>query len=355
LTSFGARRPRGVPSSVVAGVIASVVWGCGGASTPRGSGAEGPTDGSPANAANATGADGGGGSGADAAAGSTNVVHADVAGPVDPPGVYVTSETTKGSVGSCAGVALGDVLAAIRAANPALADVLIVYNPATATTDGSFIYAYDVGVLGFDVVFKRGMGDCPAGCTENEYWYFSTDGTCQPVSAGHYHATWGTGSCLTVDGAAMWGQPTPPDPLTVCGEDNGARDLRGVYDVHGIGQLTPCSLTATGATAVDAQMKLLIAQDPQDLSTGTVTFSLTGDPLVDGVPLPASFQRERFNATMMKSNLPAMCPRQTTVTAHYDFEGYEPGGIEAGEVGDDSCTACKGGLSLELSNASNGP
>jgi len=343
-----------VVAVAVAVAVAVSTSGCGGVSASRGAGAGAPGDGSPGDAASVTGA-GGGGSGADAAAGSPNVVQADVAGPVDPPGVYVTSESAKGSAGSCAGVALGDVLTAIRAANPALADVLTVYNPATATTDGSFIYAYDVGVLGFDVVFKRGMGDCLAGCTENEYWYFSTDGTCQPVSAGHYHATWGTDSCLTVDGAAMWGRPTPPDPLTECGENNAARDLRGVYDVHGSGQLTPCSVTATSATAVDAHMKLLIEQDPQDLSTGTVTFSLTGDPLVDGVPLPARFQRQRFNATLMTSNLPAMCPRQTTVSAHYDFEGYEPGGIEAGEVGDDSCTACKGSLSLKLSNASNGP
>jgi len=353
LTSFGTRRPGGVLVIVVASVATTL--GCGGVSASSSSGAEGPPDGSAGDATSAAGAGGGGGSGADPEAGSTNVVHADVAGPVDPPGVYLTSESANGSVGACAGVALGDVLAAIRAANPALADVVTVYNPATATTDGSFIYAYDVGVLGFDVVFKRGTGGCLAGCTENEYWYFSTDRTCQPVSAGHYHATWGTDSCLTVDGAAMWGRPTPPDPLTVCGEDNTARDLRGVYDVHGSGQRTPCSVTSATATAVDAQMKLLIDQDPQDLSTGTVTFSLTGDPLVDGVPLPARFQRERFNATMMKSNLPAMCPRQNTVTAHYDFEGYEPGGIEAGEVGDDSCTLCKGSFSITLSNAANSP
>ncbi|HEY2732252.1 MAG TPA: hypothetical protein VGK52_20065 [Polyangia bacterium] len=351
MASLGTRRPGGVGAILVASVV---TLGCGGVSASRSSGG-GPADGSPGDTASATGAGGGGGSGADVAAGSTNVVHAEVPGPVDPPGAYVTSETANGSPGACAGVALGNVLAAIRAANSALADIVTVYNPATATTDGSFIYTYDVGVLGFDVVFKRGTGDCLAGCTENEYWYFSTDGSCQPVSAGHYHATWGTDSCLTVDGAAMWGRPTPPDPLTVCNEDNTARDLRGVYDVHGSGQLTPCAVTATSATAVDAQMKLLIDQDPQDLSTGTVTFSLTGDPLVDGVPLPARFQRERFNATMMKSNLPAMCPRQNTVTAHYDFEGYEPGGIEAGQVGDDSCTACKGALSLELTNAANSP
>src|SRR5207248_59057 len=85
-----------------------------------------------------------------------------------------------------------------------------------AAAHGSFIYAYDVGVLGFDIVFKRGLGDCLAGCTENDYQYFSTTVSCQPVKVGHYHAGWGAGACLTVDGAPMWTHPASPDPLTVC-------------------------------------------------------------------------------------------------------------------------------------------
>ena len=343
MKSFGTRRPWSL--SIVAGALA--LAGCGGTSDSRGGpGAASPGP-SPGDAASATGA---GGGAVDTDGGSPSAVRAEATGSVEPPGVYLTSESVEGSLGPCAVTTLGDVLAAIRNANPPLADILTIYNPATATTDGSFIYAYDVGVLGFDVVFKRGLGDCPAGCTENEYWYFSTDGACQPVSAGHYHAAWGTGSCLMVDGAPLWGRPTPPDPLTVCGQDNTARDLRGTYELHATGQLTRCSLNATNPSAVDVRMKLVIQQDPRDLSTGAVTFSLTGDPLVDGVALPARFQRERFDATTMSSNLPSVCPRQTAVTAHYDFEGYEPGGIEEVDVGDDSCSACKGSLSLALAS-----
>jgi hypothetical protein len=332
-------------------LLLGALAGCGGASASGGLGGgaagQGPAD-AGGDAAAATGA--GGGTVTTGAAGSTNVLHPATASPTDPSGVYLTSESESGrGVSPCANTTLGDVLTAIRAADPTLADIQTIYDPATATSDGSFIYAYDVGVLGLDIVFKRGLGDCPAGCTENDYRYFSTDASCHPVDVGHYHAAWGTGSCLTVDGAPMWGHPSPPDPLTVCGADNSARDLRGTYALRGTGQRTPCAVTATSPSSVDVQMKLLIEQNTQDLSTGTVTFSFTGDPLVDGVPLPATFQRDRFDATFMSSNLPNACPRELTVTAHYDFEGYQPGGIEAVDLGNDSCAACKGSLSLALS------
>ena len=81
---------------------------------------------------------------------------------------------------------------------------------------------------------------------------------------------------------------------------------------------------------------------------GFVTFSLTGDPFIDGVPLPAHFQRRRFDAALMKGYPPDSCPREATVTARYDFEGYQPGGIESLDFGDQACGACKGSLSATL-------
>jgi hypothetical protein len=265
-----------------------------------------------------------------------------------PPGVYLTDENaTAQPPSACATTKLGDFLAAIRAAEPSLADIRTIYDPATATSDGSFIYPYDAGVLGFDIVFKRGLGDCLAGCTENDYEYFASDASCQPVKVGHYHAGWGAGSCLTVEGTPMWTHPTPPDPLTVCGADNSPRDLRGTYFASASGQRTPCVAGAT-ANPLDETVQLVIDQDPQDLSMGFVTFSNTGDPVVDGVPLPARFQRMRFDAALMKAYGPEACPREASVTARYDFEGFQPGGIEALDFGDDACNTCKGSLSASL-------
>jgi hypothetical protein len=36
------------------------------------------------------------------------------------------------------------------------------------------------------------------------------------------------------------------------------------------------------------------------------------------------------------------------VTARYDFEGYQTGGIEVNESGNDACEMCKGSMSLTL-------
>jgi hypothetical protein len=356
MSSLALVRPRFVDLVVLA-LGAAALGACTGSAPPASSGGAAGSGGAPSAADG--GAEVGGQAGvagvtASATGGTTNAVHTEVPGPGGPPGVYLTVDTAKGSFGSCATTTLGDVLAAIRAADPTLADIGTIYNPATATSDGSFIYAYDVGYLGFDVVFKRGLGDCAAGCTENDYEYYSTDSTdspCRPVHVGHYHTAWGTGTCLTVDGAPLWTHPMPPDPVTVCGQDNSARDLRGTYGLRGMGQRTPCSANAGNASAVDVTMKVVITQNPPELATGTVTFWYTGDPLVDGAPLPATFARSRFTATRVGSNLPNVCPSQATVTAHYDFEGYQPGGLEAVDFGDAACVACKGSLGLALSLA----
>jgi hypothetical protein len=259
----------------------------------------------------------------------------------------VTSTTTPGA-GPCAKATLAALLEAIRVANPTLADVKTIYNPANATSDGSFIYPYQRADGGFDVVFKRGGGDCPAGCTDNSYRYFSTNDACVPVDVGHYHATWGADNCLTVDGTAMWDHPPPPDPLTVCGQDNTAQDVRGTYILHASGQRTPCTTPEAKAVAIDTTVTLLVEQDVKDPSAGFVTFTGTGHPLVDGVRLSARFQRRRFDAALQSTGLPAKCPREQSVTSRYDFENYQPGGIEVTEVGNDACSMCKGMMSVSL-------
>jgi hypothetical protein len=278
------------------------------------------------------------------------------AGVTTAPGRYVTNVSSPGG-GPCANVALTDLLNKIRTVYPELADIKTIYNPAGQTGDGSFIYPYVRTDGGFDIVFKRGLGDCPSGCTENDYRYFATDNTCMPTSVGHYHAGWGSGTCLTVDGTPMWNHPPPPDPLTVCDQDNAAQNVQGTYPVRVMGKRQPCVLAGAAQTSasqvstIDATATMIVEQDPHDLTVGTVTFSGTGHPLVDWVPLPARFQRRRFDAAVQTSNLPNACPRENSVTARYDFENYQPGGIEVVEFGNDACASCKGSMSLTLSPA----
>ncbi|MBI2391996.1 MAG: hypothetical protein HYV09_20560 [Deltaproteobacteria bacterium] len=120
---------------------------------------------------------------------------------VAPPGPRLTAETAKGS-GVCAGRTLGQAIDAAYAAMPSLKDITVLYDPEKVMSDGSFVHAFQKPDGGFAIVFKRGGGDCPAGCTENEYWYFETDAACATKQVGHYLPTWGSG-CVNVVGAPL--------------------------------------------------------------------------------------------------------------------------------------------------------
>lgn len=281
--------------------------------------------------------------GADAAASGVNPELAT-------PGRYVTDPLTPGEY-TCAGTTLGAVLDALRAARPELADITTIYNPARQVAgDGSFVYPYLKSGGGFAIALKRGAGDCPAGCTDNFYYYFETGETCVLADVGHYHARWGDGSCLDVEGMPRWSHPPPPNPALVCGADNSAQDQRGTYTFLAVGQSQACVVNpGNGNTnAVRVSVVLTVTQDPNDLSTGTVTFSGTGHPLIDGVSLDAKFSRQRFEADQQSSNLPNACPREFGIMANYDFETAQPGSLNVSEFGSDSCTACKGFTNLAL-------
>lgn len=262
------------------------------------------------------------------------------------PGRYLTSTATLGA-GACQGVSLGSVLAKIRAAQPSIADIQTIYNPASAG-DGSFVYPFARPDGGFDVVFKRGQGDCLAGCTDNDYRYYSTDVACTPLQVGHFHAGWGLDNCLEIEGTPMWNHPPAPDLLTVCGHDSAPADVAGTYTLHAVGQRTPCTLASAGSKVgtLDETVEVVIRQNADDPGTGTVTFSGTGHPLVDGVPLPATFQQRRFDAALSSSD--AACPSGTSVTARYDFDGDPSGGIEVNEQGAAGCATCQGSMMLTL-------
>jgi len=90
-------------------------------------------------------------------------------------------------------------------------------------------------------------------------------------------------------------------------------DQRGTYTFLAVGQSQACVINPDKGTtnSVSVAIVLTVAQDPHDLSTGTVTFTGTGHPLIDGVPLEAKFSRQRFEADQQSSNLPNACPRES--------------------------------------------
>ncbi len=135
----------------------------------------------------------------------------DAAAPATVDMTQTLSDPTLHGTGSCAGVTLGDVVTRARADNPALADITDFVGPYLGDRE-RVIFAFAIP-NGFRVVFKRGSGDCPAGCISNEYWYFETDAACLPQPAGHYSAQYKSpGNCFVIDGAPVWGFPNPRAP-----------------------------------------------------------------------------------------------------------------------------------------------
>lgn len=258
------------------------------------------------------------------------------------PGPRLTTRAALGT-GACAGRTLGSVIDAIRAANPVLAGVTTLYDPNSLTSDGSFVHAFAVPD-GFAIAFKVGGGDCPAGCTENEYWYFRTDASCAPLQVGHYHPTYGSG-CVTVDGTPLWATPTPIDPVNICAADTSAQDISGTYSVCATGNQSACATSKNAGPPVqlNTNLKLVIAQLPDDRSKGTVTVSGTGHPLIDGVPLEATFKRRRFDVTRSFSNLPATCMNEWQFSMQLDFEGGTPGHLQFFEFHTVDCSGTGGG------------
>lgn len=270
-----------------------------------------------------------------------------------PPGPPTYDLTLHGQ-GPCSGSSLEQTIAAVHKEWPELADIKVLHtNDPNRVGDGSFIYAFALE-SGFALVFKRGGGDCPAGCTDNEYWYFATDAACAPLQVGHFKAAWGTGACLATSGTALWGLPRAPDPAVVCGADNSPTDISGVYSLTGVGTRLACTEKAAAEPqmSVTVSLTLTVAQSVGDLAHGTVTVQGTGHPLIDGHPIAATFTRRRFAALSEVSNLPATCINQHTTRIDLDLESGTPGRLQFMETRSLDCPPsqnyCKGQLDLQL-------
>ena len=238
------------------------------------------------------------------------------------PDPFITDSATTGS-GACTGKTLQQVIEAVYAIRPDLVDITRIYSPG-AFPDGSFIYAF-ASPGGFRLVFVRGGGDCPAGCTEHEYWYFQTGASCVPTQTGQFHPNYSTNdSGCPMYGAPMWAVPPASDPIMVCGADNAAQDISGSYTLCVNGISYSCDPKGASAGIPFHSVKLTVAQNAGDLSKGMVTLSGTGVSRVDGAPLNATFVRRRFNAALQYSNLPSKCPDEYSVSISVDFEGYSP-------------------------------
>jgi hypothetical protein len=273
------------------------------------------------------------------------------------PGPSLETSDAGGERG-CEGTSLGDVVAAIHAAHPELADIRDLYQPAPGGAgDPSSIYANESPDGGFALVFRRGGGDCTSGCTENEYWYFRTNERCEPEQIGHLANTSDAGSeCRSFTGFALWDRPPPPDPVGVCGY-RPSRTLSGTYTLRACGQSLACSVPGQPAEpqALDLDLRVEIAQGEGDPEAGTVTLLNTGEPTIDGRPLPATFARGVATVDDVQDDPSSACPQSQRFQVSIDFDGYAESYVRVIETGSQGCSEdtegampCKGSLQLDL-------
>jgi len=261
--------------------------------------------------------------------------------------------------GPCAGTTLGTAIGAVHAAHPALDDVRELFGAdANRRGDQSYVYAFGTRDGGFALVFRRGAGDCPAGCTENTYFYFRTDESCAPQAVGSYAPSFDAAGCVAVEGLPLWDHPPPPDPRDVCGVDAVARGVGGDYAEPACGQRTPCSTqggTDAHVEALDLELRFAVEQDPDDPARATLTLLNTGHPALDGRPLDATVERRLVHVVEQVDNLPAVCIEQHELEVVIDLDGYSESFVHYFEVQTPDCDGapgdiCKGGLQLDLGN-----
>jgi hypothetical protein len=143
----------------------------------------------------------------------------------------------------------------------------------------------------------------------------------------------------------------------VCGADNSPQNITGTYKLTGTGTRIACTEKAASEPQEKVTLGLTVAvfQMPGELGKGTVTVAGTGNPRLDGRPVPGTFTRRRVSARDVVDGL-STCLDQTQTTIELDLENGTTGTLKFFEARDLGCppppgTTCKGELDLQLSLA----
>jgi hypothetical protein len=105
--------------------------------------------------------------------------------------------------------------ASISNADSAIAAVKVQFSAVTQiekTSKGTIGASTNITVLdradGWDLVFWEGWGDCPAGCYNNRYYYFSVKQDGSVAQVGEYARVFNSDkNSFDLTGAPMWSVP----------------------------------------------------------------------------------------------------------------------------------------------------
>lgn len=256
--------------------------------------------------------------------------------------------------GECSNTRLDQFIARAQEARPELRGIDL---PPSGVFGGSATASAYLEPDGrFQVVFRRGDGDCVAGCIDNEYWYFDSGPGCAPEQVGYYSSIDdNAGNCFHESGMALWGEPHMRDPQYVCGADLKPQNLAGRYPLHARGVLQPCARSGEklAPMSIDKTITLEITQDSAQPGKGTVTLHDLGHPLLDERKLPATIVRRKVSVQGPLDAAASSCPGQSQLDLVYDFEDLAGRQLRLTQVESPDCSKpeeiCKGFVELGLS------
>jgi len=274
--------------------------------------------------------------------------------PVDPQRVPIRDAATIGT-GVCGATTTDQFIAMAQQLRPELSEIRQLSH-VDSGPGASSISAYLEPDGTFSLVFRRGDGDCFAGCVDNEYWYVKADDKCAPQQVGYYKRTNNpNANCFDESGLAMWDEPRALDPQFACGANLMPQNVAGSHELHARGVLQGCARSGEtiAPMSIDKVIKLDVEQDAAELAKATITLLDVGHPLLDGRKLNAEVVRRRVVVHAQESNLPNKCIKQSQVDLEYDFEGLGGRSLYLMEVDTPDCSNkpddyCKGYIELSL-------
>jgi hypothetical protein len=98
-----------------------------------------------------------------------------------------------------------DAIHAIQAEYSEVSNIKIILTPQPFESQWISIKDKDYG---WDIIFFEGSGDCPAGCLNNYFWYFTVHRDGKIIKAGEYSRVFQpVNNSYQETGVPLWGYP----------------------------------------------------------------------------------------------------------------------------------------------------
>lgn len=199
----------------------------------------------------------------------------------------------------------------------------------------------------FGVTFFRGERCRGDQCLDREFWYFETGANCQPRWVGHHHAVDQIGglhgTCVDVEGKALWGFPAVLSPRSRCDADWSAQNISGTRKALSLDPGGTCGSKDGAFVPVEITIR-----QGTDLSKGEISVNGTGIPFFEGRYFSGTVERQGLTADIDEP-LANACGASRQFKIRIDLEEPSinglPGGFGFIDISDTVTRSCPNGPS----------